>query len=129
MVDPGSIMQEIKKKVILLRNFKNYMTTDALERKDFHFWMCFEMHWTWSSILSRPIRSISKGFANLAKHYIRFCTRSLANHYIWVQVDTDVAHSTATYLSASLRRKCNLQFWLCLNAGWCFNRNVKLEAT
>lgn len=26
--------EEIKKKVILLRNFKNYMTTDALERKD-----------------------------------------------------------------------------------------------
>jgi len=66
VVDPGSIVQEIKKKVILLRNFKNYMTTDALERKDFHFLMCFEMHWAWSSILSRPIRSISKGFANLA---------------------------------------------------------------
>ena len=44
VVDPGSIVQEIKKKVILLRNFKNYMTTDALERKDFHFLMCFEMH-------------------------------------------------------------------------------------
>lgn len=30
-------MQELKKKVILLRNFKNYMVTDALERKDFGF--------------------------------------------------------------------------------------------
>ena len=27
-------MQELKKKVILLRNFKSYMTADALERKD-----------------------------------------------------------------------------------------------
>ena len=29
-------MEELKKKVILLRNFKSYMMADALERKDRH---------------------------------------------------------------------------------------------